>query len=91
MLKYGENSFLPDSNDMIWASLVQPTSPVFAVTVESSVEEFDSLLQVVSVQCHHPVAHHLLLPDQTLQLVTTETLQPDGGSDEVPRVGFEIA
>lgn len=76
---------------MILARSVQPTSAVFAITVESSVEEFDSLGQVVSLQCHHPVAHHLLLPDQTLQLVTTETLQPDGGFDEVPRVGFEIA
>jgi len=86
---YGHKGFLPD---MLWASLYsKPTSSVFAVTVESSVEEFDSLLQVVSVQCHHPVTHHLLLPDQTLQLVATETLQPDGAFDEVSRVGLEIA
>lgn len=34
---------------------------VFASTVEASVEEAEPLLQVVSVQSHHPVSHHLLL------------------------------
>lgn len=64
---------------------------MFASAVETSVEKADPLFQVVPVQSHHSVSHHLLLPNETLQLITLETLQPAGGHDEIPRVGFKIS
>lgn len=43
--------------------MVCSTLAAFASAVEASVEEADPLLQVVFVQSHHSIAHHLLLPD----------------------------
>lgn len=63
---------------------------MFSGSVEASVEEFDSLLQVVFVVGHHSVPDHPLLPDQTLQLVSFEGLQPAGGDDQVFRMDFKI-
>lgn len=45
------------------SSLICATLAMFASAVEASVEEADPLLQVVSVQGHHSVSHHLLLSD----------------------------
>lgn len=48
----------PDVFNSLCAALA-----MFASAVEASVEEADPLLQIVSVQGHHSVSHHLLLPD----------------------------
>lgn len=50
------------------------TLAMFASAVEASVEEADPLLQIVSVQGHHSVSHHLLLSNQTLQFIAFEAL-----------------
>lgn len=63
---------------------------VLAGAVKASVQEANPLFQVVSVQRHHSVSHHLLLPDETLQLVAFERLQPAGGLNEVFGMSFEI-
>lgn len=63
---------------------------VLAGTVESAVQEADPLVNVVLVLSHHPAAHHLLLPDQPLELVALEALQPGGAHDHVPGVRLEI-
>ncbi len=47
----------------VFASTVCSVLAVFAGAVEASVEEAEPLLQVVSVQSHHSVSHHLLLPN----------------------------
>lgn len=59
--------------------------------VEASVQELDSLLQVVSVRRHHSVSDHLLLPDQTLQLVSSEGLQPARSHDQVFGMSFKTS
>jgi len=63
---------------------------MLAGTVEAAVEEADSLLQVVSVVYKHPVSHHLLLPDQTLQLVAFETQQPFWTHNQLPRMDLKV-
>lgn len=64
---------------------------MFTSAVETSVEKANPLLQVVSVLCHHSVSHHLLLPNQTLQLVSSESFKPAGGHDEVFGMSFKIS
>lgn len=64
---------------------------MFASAIETSVKEANPLLQVVSVLSHHPVSHHLLLPNQTLQFVTFEGFQPAGGNNEVFGMNFKIS
>lgn len=63
---------------------------MFAGAVEASVEEADPLLQVVSLQSHHPVSHHLLLSNQTLQFIASKSLQPGGSHDEVFGMSFKV-
>lgn len=64
---------------------------VFAGAVETFVEEADPLLQVVSIQSHHSVSHHLLLSNETLQFITVETLQPARSRNEVFGVNFKVS
>lgn len=64
---------------------------MFAGAVEAPVEEADPLFQVEFFQSHHSVSHHLLLSNETLQLVALEGLQPAGGDDQVFGVSFEIS
>ena len=63
---------------------------VFAVTVEVFVKVADSLLHVVSVECQHPVSHHLLLSHEALELVASKALQPHRGHNQVLGMGFEV-
>lgn len=63
---------------------------MFASAVEAFVEEADPFFQVVSVQSEHSVANHLLLSNQTLQLVPSEALQPAGSQNKVFGMSLKV-
>lgn len=63
---------------------------MLAGAVETSVEETDPLLQVVSVLSHQSVSHHLLLSNQTLKFIAFERLQPAGSFNEVFGMSFKV-
>lgn len=44
-------------------SLICALLAMFASAVEAPIEEADPFLQIVSVQGHHSVSHHLLFSD----------------------------
>lgn len=64
---------------------------MFAVSVEAAVQEADPLVQDVLVLAHHSVSHHPLLPDEPLELVSTEASEPHRSFDQVFRMSFKIS
>lgn len=64
---------------------------VFAVSVEAAVQEADPLVQDVLVLGHHSVSHHPLLPDEPLELVSSEASEPHRSSDQVFWMSFKIS
>lgn len=63
---------------------------MFAVSVEAAVQEADPLVQDVLVLGHHSVSHHPLLPDEPLELVSSEASEPHRSSDQVFWMSFKI-
>lgn len=63
---------------------------MFSIAVEAAVEVADPLLQVVSVLRHHPITHHPFLSSEALELIATETSQPDGSNDQVLGVSLKV-
>lgn len=64
---------------------------MFAVSVEAAVQEADPLVQDVLVLGHHSVSHHPLLPDEPLELVSSEASEPHRSSDQVFWMSFKIS
>lgn len=62
---------------------------MFAVSVEAAVQEADPLVQDVLVLAHHPVPHHALLPDEPLELVSSEAPEPQRPSDQLFGMSFK--
>ena len=67
-----------------------PVLSVLPMPVKVFVEIADALVKVVQVLGEHPVSHHFLLSDTTLQFISTPASKPYWALDQFFWMLFEI-